>query len=60
MELNIKPNTGFDSAKVGLLIHCRLAFDQFYPYHAPKVSFTQKKGLDTEQFDEILEEINQE
>jgi hypothetical protein len=27
VEMDIKPNTGFDMAKVGMLIHCRLIFD---------------------------------
>jgi hypothetical protein len=46
IELDIKPNTGFDEAKIGLLVQCRIQFDQYYPYRAPQMSFTAKKGLD--------------
>lgn len=60
MELDIKPNTGFDDAKVGLLVHCRLLFDQYYPYRAPQMSFTAKKGLDECQYDEIINKFTAE
>ncbi len=59
MELDVKPNIGADDEKVGLLIQVRLTFDQYYPYRAPQVQFTQKKGLDEEQYSEILELISQ-
>jgi hypothetical protein len=52
--MEIKPNTGFNSAKVGLLVNCRIVFDQFYPFRAPSIKFTNKKGLDEEQFEAIL------
>jgi len=59
-ELDLKPNTGFNDAKVGLRVHCRMVFSQFYPFRAPKLSFTLSKGLDKEQFDEILDKIDAE
>jgi hypothetical protein len=37
IELDLKPNTGMDNAKVGLLAQVRMIFDQFYPYRAPKI-----------------------
>jgi len=59
-ELDIKPNIGGDHAKVALLLNLRITFDQFYPYRAPRFQFTNKKGLEEEQYDEILDRINQE
>ena len=55
LELDIKPNTGGEDEKVGLLLGVRLTFDQYYPYRAPKFQITNKKGLDEEQFVEIHE-----
>ena len=46
IELDLKPNTGMDNAKVGLLAQVRMIFDQFYPYRAPKILLINKKGLD--------------
>jgi hypothetical protein len=59
-ELDIKPNTGFNNAKVGLKVHLRVVFSQFYPYRPPSMSYVVSKGLDTEQFRDILESINSE
>ena len=56
--LNIKPNTGMNEGKVGILAHLSLQFDQFYPFRAPRICFTNKKGLDDEQYDDIISQIN--
>ena len=37
IELDLKPNTGMEMAKVGLLAQVRMIFDQFYPFRAPKI-----------------------
>lgn len=58
--MDVKPKTGFDMAKVGLLVQCRVLFDQYYPFRAPVIKFTNKKGLDEEQFDEILDSMTKE
>ena len=59
LELDVKPYTGeaMDS-KIGLLAQFRLIFDQFYPFKAPIVKYINNKGLDTEQFNEILDQVN--
>ena len=46
--------------QVGLLIHCCITFDQYYPYRAPQIKFSNKKGLDEEQYDEIMEKMTNE
>jgi len=57
-ELEIKPSVGIDLAKIGLITQIRITFDQYYPYRAPKLTFTSAKGLDEEQFDEMMEQMN--
>jgi len=46
--LDIKPITGMELAKVGLLVNVRFDFNQFYPFTAPQITLTTKKGLDEE------------
>ena len=46
-----------DNAKVGLLAQVRMIFDQFYPFRAPKIQLINKKGLDQDQFEELLQKI---
>ena len=58
--MDIKPNTGFDMAKVGMMVHCRLVFDEFYPFRAPKSTLILKKGLDEYQFEGILRRFDKE
>mgnify|MGYP007121701399 CR=1 FL=1 len=41
--------------KIGLLAHFRLIFDEYYPFKAPHVQYVSNKGLDTEQFNEIID-----
>ena len=60
MELDLKPNTGNEEMKVGLLLHAKLVFGQNYPLKPPRISFTQKKGLDDFLYDEIYEKMNDE
>lgn len=60
MELNLKPNTGFEEMKVGVLIHAKLIFGHNYPMKQPRIQLTQKKGLDDFLFDEILDKFNDE
>lgn len=57
-SLNIKPNIGDNLEKIGLLAHIKIIFDQFYPFKAPRVQFTNKKGLDEELFTEVLDQVN--
>ena len=35
LELDIKPSTGFDMAKIGLLTNFKFTFNQFYPFNSP-------------------------
>lgn len=58
--LDIQPNTGFDQNQISMLIHCKVVFDQFYPYRAPLFSFVNKKGLEEEQYEQILDKFNSE
>ena len=47
-------------AKIGLLAHFRLIFDQWYPFRQPRIQFINSKGIDYEQLHEIIDEINKE
>ena len=59
-ELDVKPSVGIDLAKIGLLVQVRITFGQYYPLRAPLMCFTNTKGLDEEQFDEMMEKFNGE
>lgn len=59
VELDIRPNTGIAAgAKIGLLAHVKLIFEQAYPFKEPKISYVKTMGLDDQQFNEILESFN--
>lgn len=45
IELDIRPRTGGDQAKVGVYFKCNLSFNQFYPFNIPKLDFWLK-GVD--------------
>jgi hypothetical protein len=46
IELDIKPKIGLEIEKIGILTNFKLIFNQFYPFNAPQISLTNKKGLD--------------
>lgn len=48
LVLDIKPATGFDADKNGLLAHCLFEFAPKYPFVAPTMDFVVRKGLEQE------------
>ena len=60
MVLDVKPSIGIDESKNGLLSHLKITFEEGYPFKAPTFEFIIKKGLEQEQFEEIIQKMNEE
>lgn len=48
LVLDVRPSTGIDDSKNGLLSNLKISFENGYPFKAPQVEFILGKGLDQE------------